>query len=979
MAATYHQWGVHSCGGNSPLFDFCRASWANDQGPYPVRSQSHPRGFAWNSERRQQKADLGNLMADFSFEALKRQACHSPGIFVKEQPEDLGKTKGEQRVPGHQPASMWQFPQFQQLLQVPGVRTVVFPQTAFGTASVKPTRFLMKLAGPLHESMVEGRPQFDHLGYYTGPLPKQSGQPLIGFVQGRFKTSAAAAWPPALCKWVAQAIFDACLQHSGSAGELKGRKRKAEEQEEEVQKKQKTLVEDEGSDPMDPRCRGGEGRPRVCSWKGMEVPFHDGGGLPSPGRWPIGKRRYPMEDSWKRYRQLILEVATRYAGSLTDLERECLKMTKGGEAFSLVKNEAFLEELREAASVAFDLQESELGVPRDQPFRLPLMRRLLQEAGDCDFEFLKDAEKGFTVGVLEQMPRTPGVFERQTEWALDEFERDEWSFEKANYPSAEEHEGHLREHLEKEVEEGLVEKMAEEDFVGRYGANRAVAALAVLVEDETSGKKRVIHDGTHEIGVNNRIRCQDKIRMPGPREKRKLLEEFKVDGRVVVSLVGDFEKAHRRFLYKEEERGFLGCRVSSKDRFVYVNKVGTFGVGSTPYWWARLSGSLVRLVHLTLGPEYTLEMLLYADDLEVMALGRQGRIGAVLAFSLMASWGAPFKWKKQRGGFITEWVGLTTDYVSFSMGLSEKRANWVIQWIDDVVGRKEVAPREFAAALGRLSFASLALPWERPFLGPLFAWSAAVRVQKGKMVIPWAVLFILKWIRRRLAEGMRLEEVRPELSTGRTLRFWTDASATEKDAWIGGWKDAGEGAGKSEWFSLQVTEEMAPWMMSRGRNPKRMIAALELLATIVAMKIWSGDEQEDIQIHMEAYTDNQGNSFLLKKGMSTKYPITLMLMEIAEMLRRKNSLARLNWVRRDGNQEADDLTNQVYDKFDPKMRRYLPGDRIPWIIFEDLDKDSKDLYDEIAELKEHKKRASSKGATGGGKPKKAKVFGRWTS
>ena len=179
---------------------------------------------------------------------------------------------------------------------------------------------------------------------------------------------------------------------------------------------------------------------------------------------------------------------------------------------------------------------------------------------------------------------------------------------KANYPSAEEHEDHLVQHLEKEVEEGLMDRLSEEEFERKYGANRAIAALAVLVEDEVTGKKRVIHDGTHGVLVNHRIRCRDKVRMPGPREKRFLLEEFEGAREVVISMVGDFEKAHRRFLYQESERGFLGCKSSSKSKVVYVNRVGTFGIGSTPYWWTRLSGALIRLVHYVLGGGFPVDL-----------------------------------------------------------------------------------------------------------------------------------------------------------------------------------------------------------------------------------------------------------------------------------------------------------------------------------------------------------------------------------
>ena len=87
-------------------------------------------------------------------------------------------------------------------------------------------------------------------------------------------------------------------------------------------------------------------------------------------------------------------------------------------------------------------------------------------------------------------------------------------------------------------------KMSEAEFEKKFGENRAVAALAVLVEDEITGKKRVIHDGTHGVKVNQRIRCKDKVRMPGPRVGAK---------EVVLS----FAKAHRRLKYQQKDQGFL--------------------------------------------------------------------------------------------------------------------------------------------------------------------------------------------------------------------------------------------------------------------------------------------------------------------------------------------------------------------------------------------------------------------------------------
>ena len=979
-----------------PCSTFSRAVWANDLGPFPLRSSTYPRGFPWNRADRFHKAEFGTILADFSFEALKRQFACGRRIGLMEQPEDLGRTNYE-RIPGHQPASMWQFWQFRQLLELPNVQTVVFAQSDFGTESPKPTRFLLRIFAPLHAAMHTGLPQFDEHGWYLGPLPRQSGgAPLIGKSKGVFRTAQSAAWPPQLCKWTAEAILTSFLQEWEGGGEINStptsRKRRCDEDPAGVEaletfsaSKRRRLEEDRPVpgghpkvvDPMNPPVPGGRGPPRACRWKGLEASFHDGGGLSSPGRWPPERRMKLEGREWAMVRHHILLAAVKRLGSVAEVEKEAFRMARGGDSFRLVREEAFLQEIRDILAEKLDIPRQER--PEEgQPFFLDTMKGVLQRAGDPDWEFLEQAKTGLPLGILHEMPRTLAVFEEQVKWSL---EGDGWGsavWQKDNYASAAEHEKYLVEHLEQEVAEGLMVKMSEEDFVRTYGKNRAVAALAVLVEDELTGKKRVIHDGTHGVMVNHRIKCRDKVRMPGPREKRTLLEEYGADRAAVLSLVGDFAKAHRRFKYLEEEHGFLACKAATQSDTVYVNQVGTFGIASTPYWWARLSAALMRLVYWVLGGDFPNDMLLYADDLEVLAIGRQGRIGGVLAYAVMAALGAPFKWAKQRGGLVTEWIGLTTDYQSFSMGLSVKRTGWVLEWIASLRRRKEVTYREFAAGLGRLGFSALALPWERPLLGPLYAWASAIQMNRGAMTIPWAIQFILDWIAKRLRAGGHMEVVKqPARQGGRSLKIWTDAKATEQAAWIGGWLEECEDSKRCRWFSLQVTEVSAPWLYYRGKNPKRVIAALELLATLVALKLWLKSAGDSAEVCAEAFTDNRGNAFILKKGLSTKYPVTLLVIEVAETLRRCDAFATLTWVRRDGNELADALTNEDFSAFDHQRREAVEEGGLQWHVMDELLRGSEVLFNEIKEHKKKKQDDGPKLSLARKKPKK--YFSRWKS
>ena len=386
----------------------------------------------------------------------------------------------------------------------------------------------------------------------------------------------------------------------------------------------------------------------------------------------------------------------------------------------------------------------------------------------------------------------------------------------------------------------------------------------------------------------------------------------------------------------------------------------------------------MRYTHYILGRRFGVEMLLYADDLEIIAPGKQGRLGAVLAFLVMAAVGAPFKWKKQRGGWATDWVGINTDYRQFAMGLSEKRSQWLCEWMRSVEQRKEVTDLEFAAGLGRLGFASLALPWERPLLGPLYTWSAAVWGTKGLLRVPWVVLLILRWITRKLEQGRRLEKVTERAQDqGSALRVWTDAKATEDGAWIGGWRETSKDPKRCEWFSEKVEEWLAPWLKIRAGNPKRVIAAVEMLATLVAIKLWVPEGGGRMSIHTEAFTDNKGNEFILKKGMSTKFPITLLVIEVSETLKKRGATADLKWIKREENQEADDLTNEDFGKFSETLRRRITKETCPWEVLDELLPESEALYREVQAFKEEKKEEKKKRSEE--KKKGRKFFGRWVS
>ena len=85
-----------------------------------------------------------------------------------------------------------------------------------------------------------------------------------------------------------------------------------------------------------------------------------------------------------------------------------------------------------------------------------------------------------------------------------------------------------------------------------------------------------------------------------------------------------------------------------------------------------------------------------------------------------------------------------------------------------------------------------------------------------------------------------------------------------------------------------------------NRTPESL-ERLELLATLIAVKMWGQGREKNLNVKVEAFTDNKGNSFALKKAMSTEFPLTLLVMELArtkgQRTSRMKSLASSTWTR----------------------------------------------------------------------------------
>ena len=121
-----------------------------------------------------------------------------------------------------------------------------------------------------------------------------------------------------------------------------------------------------------------------------------------------------------------------------------------------------------------------------------------------------------------------------------------------------------------------------------------------------------------------------------------------------------------------------------------------------------------------------------------------------------------------------------------------------------------------------------------------------------------------------------------------------------------------------------------------------MIAALELYGILLGIMTLLTDDVLGTKgarfgsVRIGAYTDNESNQFLLQKYITTKFPLCCVLMEIAAQCELRSLDPNASWIPRDQNQPADDLTNEVYNKFDPARRIVVKIEELPFLVLPGL-------------------------------------------
>ena len=213
---------------------------------------------------------------------------------------------------------------------------------------------------------------------------------------------------------------------------------------------------------------------------------------------------------------------------------------------------------------------------------------------------------------------------------------------------------------------------------------------------------------------------------------------------------------------------------------------------------------------------------------------------------------------------------------------------------------------------------------------------------------------------RKLQRCQGLRSVSPFTQQRAVKRVRTDAKADNALVSVGGWEELpGRSTRDARWFYLELAPANASWVFAGG-EPYRIIATLELLATLLAVIIFipitvdNDDAERDVFFEFAASTDNQVNSVSVVKLVSTKFPLCTLVIELSVQLQQRNAALELLWIPREQNTSADAIMNKDFGELDAPKRLDVTLGTLKFNILHELLELGGKLYEVIG--KEKKKR-----------------------
>ena len=350
-----------------------------------------------------------------------------------------------------------------------------------------------------------------------------------------------------------------------------------------------------------------------------------------------------------------------------------------------------------------------------QPFTLGLWSALLSLSEDLDAGLPEILRQGVQAGVFEPIAPCDAYEPEERVCKLREPSHFELEACSENWKSADNDPGRVAELLREEVDAGWMELWEGdlEDAFERWGKDRvAVGKLALIVEP---GKADRLVGDSSVAGVSPCARFPNRMRHPRVRHLKRALCRCRRLGGSWVAIALDVSAAHKRMKMCEVDGG-LGFFQLGGCLYRYLTCF--FGASYSAFWWGRVSGALMRLIHKLLGAGHV--GMAYVDDSLIIVRAEVAQTVACVCCAFLEMLGVPVSYHKLQVSTRVEYIGVVVDLEDFSLGISETKAWKLSKFLGSFKKGERLNRLALAKGIGSVQWATDVLEGSRPWLSDFY-------------------------------------------------------------------------------------------------------------------------------------------------------------------------------------------------------------------------------------------------------------------
>jgi hypothetical protein len=728
-----------------PCGSFSRVRWVESVGmPGPVRSRTHPYGLPTNTQKQQEEADSGTLMATRSLTLMQKQIWSQRSRRVP-QAATVENPPGDTEGPA---GSAWMLQEVSEVIEATGA----------GMADFNTCHYM------------EGRDRFFKPGRWAGRLENLESLSKVCRcpawvkhvpVTGKTTTVKAGVYPEKLCTEVAKLYVAAwkrtlelefwrwkLVQKTEEVSALKAGWLKNEERR--ITEKQKsegmrrvghavatlpTTTEPTAAMDMDPEVETGP-KASVGTSKRQKREAENEfciGGMRNPLN--AVKRLWKLKNVGKQIRLAWEEFARQKPQALTLGETYGSPEAKFDEAIAMewqVKVSSILGvTVRDGLTLRDKLMFK-------SPLNVDLWRGWFKTTGDPDFHVAEWAEAGVPLGMNVPIPPSGGVFPTTGELTpelMEEAPEIEMQAHVTNYRSFIDAPEDAEIEVQRYVEKGFAILM-DWDEVQTHFDKGTVSKLALILKEKPDGsiKRRVVVDLLRS-GGNSRTVTPERIVLP------RIVDITKMARDMAAKNEGDNQNRSAEFVMYDLQDAFCHfpvCREELANCLAPGNKEGKailfrallFGFKSAPLLMGRLSAAVGRLWQSLMSPTEG-QMQIYVDDVLTLVNGTEDEKANLIALGLytMKAFGVQIALNKGERGQQVQWIGVkmllrwpeSPMKGSITYSAPRKMADEILETLKGWLSKGMVSHRELRSTTGKLSWVAGILPRLRWAVSVLFA------------------------------------------------------------------------------------------------------------------------------------------------------------------------------------------------------------------------------------------------------------------